>query len=86
MGQSYPLVQKNLGFFSFKDGFVKLGISFETFPIFLIALDSVSEKCGIGFGIRKNLVSKKYRMQYQKILNLVSFRFLVSSHTVSQFR
>ena len=56
--------QKNLGFVCFKHGFVKfgigIGISFETFPIFLMVSVSVSKKFGIeksiGFGIGKNLV------------------------------
>ena len=49
-------------------------VSFETFPIFLVVSDSVSEKFGIeksiGFGIGKIWYRKKYRIRYRE--NLVS--------------
>ena len=82
--------QKNLCFVCLKHGFLKfgigIGIGFETFPVFWLVSDSVSKKFGIeksiGFGIGRNLVSKKvsdsvsekiwyrkkYRIRYRKYL------------------
>ena len=52
---------------------ISIGIGFKTFPIFLIVSDSVSKNLvskSIGFGIGKNLVSKKVPESILKIFGI----------------